>query len=130
MYPKKIIPLLFLTVLCLSGCGVHKSQFDCDIATGMNCKSMGRINKIIDENDSNDSSANIRKLSSNQNIKEQLESFPDQAINASLTHDLDVIRIPEQTMRIWVAPYKNNSDEYVDAFQMHIVTQEGHWHSK
>lgn len=57
----------------------------------------------------------------------QLQPFPKQTHHLVIEQDRTVIRLPEETMRVWIAPYKNKSDEYVEAFYMHLVTKASQW---
>lgn len=114
--------------LMVSACGVHKSKFDCDAASGMHCKSMGEINEILDKEDlklSRSSSRAAEASAEEQNV--DLGEFPTQVMDSSVEQDPTIHRVAEETLRVWVAPYKNDADEYVDAFHMHIVTKEGRW---
>lgn len=124
-----IAALGFLSIL--SGCGVYNSQFECKAANGMKCQSLSEINKAVNEEERMGSfKEGIQTSDAAQNPPKepyQLVPFPDHQGGYLINTEPQVIRMPEETMRVWIAPYKNKSDEYVDESHIHIVTKEGRW---
>jgi hypothetical protein len=56
--------------------------------------------------------------------------MPFPMIIANNLHHTIVQRIPETTLRIWVAPYVSMQDGYIEAQYVHEILQPGAWREK
>ena len=134
------LPMTAMMLFTLTGCGVYHSQFECDVASGYPCQSLNQINEQINQAESGDLKPPLH-LMPEHNLSDQepalhgsdqmsqdqpLYSFPS-TYKSNVSMGDSVMRIPEQTMRVWVAPYKNQSGDYMDGFTFHMVVQEGRW---
>jgi len=127
----KQIGLISIIALQLGGCSVYKSNIDCKVGEGYKCRSMGEINSLIDAKDKRlPKEGGKNNITPPTTLKGQnlLPNFPGAVRVASLDPADEIYRKPEETMRVWIAPYRNASDEYVDGFYMHIVTKQASWH--
>jgi hypothetical protein len=97
--------ILSLT-LVLSSCAVHGTKFECAPGKGAGCKSVSKVNKMVDHNefeDLFDEDFNTNSISKPYNSTNWQN--PD--------------RLVPQGKRIWIAPKKNtkgtyNSETYIE----------------
>lgn len=81
-YLKKLI--IITTLLALGACAVHSTKFECEPGKGVGCKSVSKVNKMIDK----------KQISEEKEEKE--EKFDDEDIF-----------LPGTQKRIWIAPRKS-----------------------
>ncbi len=132
---------LSLMALCgvhLSACSVYKSNMPCKKGKGYGCKSMSEVNHLIDLQESglHEQSKDWVELPKEGGTQKAKPPITKQALaNLPAFGDLKgipeaeepIYRKAEETMRVWIAPYKNQSGDYVDGFYLHLVTRPGAW---
>lgn len=104
---KKII---ILSLIFMTGCAGYKNSYKCDPATGVKCKSISTINKMIDSGaiKSNTASTVVTK-------------FEPIVVNGSVT------RQPEIVMNIWLASRTDQYGIYHDANNLRAVVKAPRW---
>lgn len=133
-----ILTLLFLPLI-VSGCSTSSETFDCEPGKGVGCQSITKVNKMIDAGHFIDSKD---EFFSSLFVKPPVLSHFPPAINRGLADptrvDHQVMdntsmqftvvrRIPEQPIRVWVAPYQDEVGNFHEASVVHSVIQGGYW---
>lgn len=119
--------LLLVMLAILSGCSNYSGSFACKPSKGVSCTSVSKINSMVDRGAFNQSSldGHNKKLKKETiNVKNKTP-FP-MVLPHNIHHSI-VQRVPETTLRIWVAPYVNDSEGYIDATYLHEVLESGAW---
>jgi conjugal transfer pilus assembly protein TraV len=115
-----------LTVFCplfLTACmGVYDDEFDCGVGKGVGCRSISQVNEMVNQGQ--------------VPLKETEESEEDTTINIEAMPSLEplaaqqgikVKRIPEKTVRIWVAPHEAQDGSFVEESYVNLVIEPGRW---
>jgi type IV conjugative transfer system lipoprotein TraV len=106
--------IMVVIIALLSGCSSYNNAFECKLGKGVNCTSVSKINSMVDSGAFNDS----EKHASNNKIKKETikvaNKTPFPMVLPSDFHNSIVQRMPETTLRIWVAPYVSAQDGYID----------------
>lgn len=120
-------------VMALVGCAsAGSSTFSCPSpSTGM-CSSVGTVDTMVKtgqlNNTSNQSSANTQSASVNTgndatgSFGNFSTPFPDSVITPGAP-----LRIQEQIMPIWIAPYQDKEGNYHDAATLYTIVHPGTW---
>src|SRR5262249_53420095 len=114
----------------LAGCmGVYESEFDCGVGQGVGCHSISQVNEMInrgqvplpekeDGEGKNENVSEVAQLKTDElPILEPLSSHPK----------VRVKRIPEKTMRVWVAPHEAADGSYLEESYVNLVIEPGRW---
>lgn len=109
--------LLMVALISLTGCA-EKSRFDCPYGKGPSCLSMGEIDKMIKTNNPNKCSKNSCSKSqvAGANIAFPVQTDPDPAL-----------RVPEQVMQMWIAPYEAKNGIYYQQAYVNIIVKDASW---
>ena len=122
---QKILVILILTLL--SSCSSYNNAFECKVGKGINCTSVSKINTMVDLGTLDGSLENT----SPQNVKKETirlaNNIPFPYVLPHNLHNSMVERIPETTLKIWVAPYVSATDGYIEAQYVHEVLAKGAW---
>ena len=126
----KILPCLIL--MLLSSCSNYNSAFECKLGTGVNCVSVSKINHMVDDGSLNKIEANSSVfVPGNYKVKKEIikvaQQIPFPLVLPNNLHNSNVARIPETTLRIWVAPYVSAKDGYIEAQYVHEILEKGAW---
>ncbi len=119
--------LIIVTFTLLSGCSSYSGSFACKPGKGIDCTSVSKINSMVDRGAFNEGSLieQHKKLKKETiNVKNKIP-FP--MVLPNNIHNSIIQMAPETTLRIWVAPYVNDSDGYIDATYVHEVLEPGSW---
>ncbi|MBY0281128.1 MAG: TraV family lipoprotein [Alphaproteobacteria bacterium] len=118
MKERIIIPSLFLF---LSACTSNNELFDCPAGKGMGCKSISEVNRMVDQG---------QFESSNDSETESLKALapivmtPEDMVQTSMS---GVERIPEQNLRLWIAPFQDEAGNFHEESAIHTVVRQGRW---
>ena len=112
--------LLVIAILALTGCA-EKSRFDCPYAKGPSCLSMSEIDKRIKTGDSKTLSTCCKADNAKSMTKIVPVTFPVQS-NAT-----PALRVPEQVLQMWVAPYEASSGIYYQQSFINIIVKNSSW---
>lgn len=120
--------LIMTVVALLSGCSNYNSAFECKLGKGVNCTSVSKINNMVDSGAFNEADNN---LAANKKVKKETikvaNKTPFPMVLPNNFHNSIVQRLPETTLRIWVAPYVSAQDGYIEAQYVHEVLEKGAW---
>lgn len=117
--------ILFLAITILSGCSSYNNTFECKLSQGVNCTSVSKINHMVDRGAFNEESRSVNKIK-----KEIIKIYNKVPFPVVLPNNLPhsvVHRMPETTLRIWVAPYVSAKDGYIEAQYVHEVLEKATW---
>ncbi len=118
--------LITIVIILLSGCSSYNNAFECKVGKGVNCTSVSKINNMVDSGIFSEAEENsAKKQIKKETIKIAKIPFPLVLPN-DWNHSI-VQRIPETTLRIWVAPYVSSQDGYIEAQYVHKVLEKGAW---
>ena len=120
--------LFCLIVILVSACSSYNSGFECKAGKGINCTSVSKINNMVDSGNFNEGENN--SLQKNKIKKETIKvanKIPFPLVLPNDLHHVAVQRIPETTLRIWVAPYVSSQDGYIEAQYVHEVLEKSTW---
>ena len=120
--------LITIMVTLLAACSSYNSGFECKAGKGINCTSVSKINNMVDSGNFNEGEKN--PASKNKIKKETIKvanKIPFPLVLPNDLHHVEVQRIPETTLRIWVAPYVSAKDGYIEAQYVHEVLEKSSW---
>jgi hypothetical protein len=117
----KFIPIILL--FNLIGCASYNSSFECKPCKGIACTSVSRINSRVDRGNL---AANKTKKVKKETIKIP-NKIPFPITSTNNLPQMKVARIPETTMRIWIAPFVSEHDGYIEAQYVHEVVEKSSW---
>ncbi len=128
--------------MSLSGCSSYQDQFDCPAGTGVGCKSVSEVNALIDKGafkkgtfkkrafDQKASSDRMTeeedeiKLISLKEVEPRLISLDPERLDPRSP----VVRVPEQTMEVWIRGYGDKEGHYHHDSHIHMVVRPARWH--
>lgn len=116
-----------LIVILVSSCSSYNSGFECKADKGINCTSVSKINNMVDSGTFNQSTDNVSKNKIKKETIRVANKIPFPLVLPNDLHHVAVQRIPETTLRIWVAPYVSSKDGYIEAQYVHEVLEKSSW---
>lgn len=127
---KKII--LSFSVLCLVGCSSMNSGFDCKNKPGVNCRSLGEVNEMIntgeigkEKNKNSKKETPAAKIAGFYNFEQRQNRWEPNTQTKSSKDE--PVRVGERVVRIWVAPYQDINDNYHGENIVHTVVSKNSW---
>ncbi len=118
MKKRTIIPSL---LLFLSACTSNNELFDCQAGKGMGCKSISEVNRMVDQGQfggsSDEETGFIKTLAP---IAMTSEDIPQTSTGG-------IERIPEQNLRLWIAPFQDEAGNFHEESAIHTVVRQGRW---
>lgn len=129
---------LMVTLMSLSGCSSYQDQFDCPAGTGVGCKSVSEVNDLIDKGAFKKGSFNQKVSSFNRMTEEEdeikltsLKENEPRLISLDperLDTDAPVLRLPEQTMEVWIRGYGDEGGHYHHDSKINMVVHPARWY--
>lgn len=119
---KKLICLL--SVGFLTQCSIYQEEFECPYGKGVGCKATEAVDKMIDQGAFAEEGEE-EGLSGSLN-SESKETRPAQIRSGSLSGK-QVIRAPEKTMTVWLAPFQDKGGNLYQETTVHTVVEPGYW---
>ena len=108
--------LLISAIALLTGCA--ESRFDCPYSGGKSCMSMDKIDVMI-------------KGSNPEGAVRERENMGKLAMNEpgsmAAPRTSNAVRIPEEVMQLWVAPYESESGIYYHSSFVNVIVREPYW---
>lgn len=121
----KNVKVVFMSVaLCLSACSVPKENFDCPPGAGVGCRSISQVNELLNQGSLNAGTPKIHA----QNVV--FDPRPSSAFLAPDILDSDALnieRIPEAHLRVWIAPFQDSQGYFHEGSVIHTVLSPGLW---
>ena len=117
---NKIRKLTFLFMpIFLVGCASMNSNFDCPNKPGVTCRSIDQVNDMVNRGAfSKERTTVARGKTSNQHL----------AVNHSdISGKFNSLRIGEQVVRLWVAPYQDVHGNYHNESTLYTVVRKNNW---
>lgn len=119
--------LIMFMITLLSSCSSYNNAFECKLGKGVNCTSVSKINNMVDRGTFNQTEAKLANNKVKKEIVKVANKTPFPYVLPNDLHHSMVQRIPETTLRIWVAPYVSDQDGYIEAQYVHEVLEKGAW---
>jgi conjugal transfer pilus assembly protein TraV len=143
---KNLTILILSTNICLSlcGCSTTSETFDCQAGQGVGCKSITEVNQLVDQQAQNQQNRGKETEQDTQSIgvPQNTESFPSPIIfqnppkidhtkgfvaPISLSDTFTVQRMPEEYLRVWIAPFQDNQGNLHEGSVIHTIVKPGCW---
>jgi conjugal transfer pilus assembly protein TraV len=113
---KLILIFMFISAI-LTGCSSMNSGFDCPNKPGVNCRSLGQVNDMIDSG----------ALDKDVTKDAHTPKFDITKSNIDRENPFRVLRSGEQVIRIWIAPYQDVQNNYHNASTLYTVVNKSNW---
>lgn len=110
---------MFIILMNAAGCALYKAEFDCKYEKGLGCKSISEVNELVDQGQFKDKGKEASGAKNLEVASAQLPiiAFPQGSIQ----------RIPEEHLRVWIAPHLDEQGNFHEASIIHTVIQPGRW---
>lgn len=122
-----ILSLGILSACMLSACTSNNELFDCPAGKGAGCKSIYEVNQMVDEGqfkgNRDDAVSVLKPLAPIALNAEEASAF-------SPLFSAPIERIPEQNLRLWIAPFQDEAGNLYEESAIHTVVQQGRWKLK
>ena len=124
----KIIRLLSLLVCCLqlAACAGFSNEYQCQASKGLPCKSIPEISELVD----NDAVPTIKTgRPKTKSVPVELKPV-SQDLSQTLTpysYQDTIIRVPEETMSIFIGAYEDEQGVYHHNHTLQVVTADAYW---
>ena len=118
---KLLLSLLIMIVL--SGCAGYGNSYKCTPSSGIRCKSIPEINAMID----NHAIAGLKKESSKNKVIPVSNKGVDQSLITSASLHPRVIRVPEETMTVFINAYIDADGTYHHDNILQVVVNQAYW---
>jgi conjugal transfer pilus assembly protein TraV len=116
---KKVIISIIL-VFVLIGCSPMNSKFDCPNKPGINCRSLGQVNEMVDR-------GIIGRDITTKSIR-VTSFYPAYYRNKNnFSNSGSFLRSGEQVMRIWIAAYQDIHNNYHNESTLYTVIHKNTW---
>ncbi|MBY0280989.1 MAG: TraV family lipoprotein [Alphaproteobacteria bacterium] len=117
-----IVPYLISSCLVfLSACTSNNEIFDCPAGKGMGCKSISEVNRMVDQgqfgSSSDQETGSLKTLAPIVMVPEDIPQTSTSGIE----------RIPEQNLRLWIAPFQDEAGNFHEESAIHTVVRQGRW---
>ncbi|MBY0281574.1 MAG: TraV family lipoprotein [Alphaproteobacteria bacterium] len=125
LLPSTVLGIL--SACLLSACTSNNELFDCPAGKGAGCKSISEVNRMVDEGqfggNREDSASSLKPLAPIALSSEEVSAF-------SPLSSVPIERIPEQNLRLWIAPFQDEAGNLYEESAIHTVVQQGRWKFK
>lgn len=128
--------------IILGACSTTSETFDCKAGNGVGCKSISEVNQMIDEQGrGKETTGNKQSIL----LPQHAESFPNPIISSTprkienlrvsstsvpFSEYATVQRIPEEYLRVWIAPFQDEYGNLHEGSVIHTVLKPGYWQLK
>ena len=126
-----------LVGLSLSGCSTTSESFDCKAGHGVGCRSISEVNRMVDRGHLGSLAESDVPLTKDRQSKLPFEpASPSTPVISTgplpveYPGNLVVHRMPEEYLRVWVAPYQDRYGNFHEGSVVHTVLKPGYWHIK
>lgn len=136
---SKLIGVSFSVMLgvTLSGCSTTSETFDCKAGQGVGCKSISEVNQLVDQGSFGSFVERDATLARDKQSVLPLESAPlstsvisGDSLPVEHSNGLMVHRMPEEYLRVWVAPFQDQQGNLHEGSVIHTVLKPGYWQLK
>lgn len=118
--------IVIITVILLGGCA-EKSRFDCPYGQGPTCASMDTIDKMIKNGNLTKKPYSACNKTPCDNAQIAKNSKLDKDATQNNLDEKLPIRVPEEVMQLWIAPYEATNGIYYNCAYVNIIVKEATW---
>lgn len=132
---------LLLPLLALAGCGVYSERFECDPGKGVGCLALHKVDAQVDQKtlpfqiEETQEKEKCQEKAAQNEGEEFIEKVSPEIQDSSLTPEpltlttdlFERKRLPEQSLKVWIAPYEDRQGNFHEASVVHVVVQPGRW---
>lgn len=123
---NKYVKFLGLPLFFLSACSTASESFDSEATLGVGSKSISQVNKMLDRGEiksvtTDDTKTNIAPVVS---LAPLTQANPEKIV---LSDDAVIYRQPEQVLRVWIAPFQDQSGNFYEASVVHTLLRPSFW---
>lgn len=133
LFPWFLIPGAWLL---LSGCSTTSETFDCSPGKGVGCKSISEVNHMVDQGVLGEGALgkggnNVTTILPPElviamgSLEDKLTGI--QGAGLRLVDGGHARRVPEEHLRVWVAPFQDDQGNLHEGSVIHTVLKPGHW---
>jgi conjugal transfer pilus assembly protein TraV len=137
---KNFSALSLCIYLCINlcGCSTTSETFDCPACQDVGCKSISEVNQMVDQQvGGKDAVGGMQSI-----LPHHTTSSPSPIISTSstgiensnvpitavpLSDSFTVQRIPEEYLRVWIAPFQDQQGNLHEGSIIHTVLKPGYW---
>ena len=124
--------VLIFGALFLTGClGVYDDDFDCGVGKGVGCRSISQVNEMVNrgqvplpETPAEETASTDESSDLDPHLK--IDHLPPLEF-LSAQSGMKVKRIPEKTLRLWIAPHEVEDGSFVEETYVNLVLSPGRW---
>lgn len=123
----KHIAIYGLIGLFLSACSTASESFDSEASQGVGAKSISQVNKMIDRGEIKSTVADDSQSKVIAPVVSQTplpQANPEKIV---LSDDAIIYRQPEQVLRVWIAPFQDQSGNFYEASVVHTLLKPSFW---
>lgn len=102
---------IFLTFI-ITGCATLNDEFSCGIGPGVGCTSIDEVNKMVNDGFLVQDSLSVEGITPALNVAH---------VASDTISELAPVRLPDQTQRIYIAPYTENDNFHTGQFIFTVV---------
>lgn len=107
----------------LPGCSSMNSNFDCPNKPGVTCRSLDQVNDMVDRGMIGRERASAEKTKNTNQAYLTMRELNKQ----NLSSRLNSLRLGEQVVRVWVAPYQDVNSNYHNESTIYTVVRKNNW---
>lgn len=143
-YFNKLAPLVLAatSLNLLVGCTAYDENFDCPAGKGLGCQSVTEVKKQLNQGSidmpetTTEAAARLGRgmpviapvvLTGNDSLANQHPGDPVVFIDSN---GLMIERAREKPLRVWIAPYQDQSGNFHESSVVHTVITPGYWQIK
>lgn len=136
---KLIAASIFSVMLgvTLCGCSTTSETFDCKAGQGVGCKSISEVNQMVNQGSFDSFVERDATVPRDKQSILPLESAPlstsiisGDSLPIEPSNALMVHRMPEEYLRVWVAPFQDQQGNLHEGSVIHTVLKPGYWQLK
>lgn len=119
-----IVSLLTFVAL-LSGCAGMNGKFDCNATAGDSCTPVSIVNRNAQAGDYD----NVDNSGDSGSASQQNFGYASKDVGYNVTTPIpgEPVRFGESVQRIWIAPYKDSSQNFHEPSYVYTVLNKSHW---
>lgn len=122
--------------LLLVGCSHTQEEFDCPAGKGIGCQSVTEVKKKLNQGeiDMPETTTEAYRRQGGQ-VAFTPPVLSEAPMQGELTpfmfmdsNEMVISRVPEKSLRIWIAPYQDHEGNLRESSVIHTVIHGGSWH--
>ena len=128
MYSINLLTLSLL--LSLTACSSYQEGFDCPAGVGVGCQSLSTVDQMIECGQlpkpipKDDTSFEVTPSATNPTVYHDSRVYQDNNLQSSPP---PIMRISEQSVRVWIKGYTDGQENYHDHAVIYTVVQPASW---